>query len=302
MLARGHRGLGRWLGAVVALAVAPAALAAPSPYHLVPDKKGGFSYDGPRFRALVHPDGRVTFERRAVAPPSVHVVPPVPPNRYVRSEDLLRALRMNRDVLEKTPALRVLGGPPVAQIPSRRREPNANTCILPNGTDICACETGALGMRRDNAGAIFTQCPETMNVTVHFTTDFNDEYLRALGQDPLAVEKAAFLSSTFEVRMALATRAQAAALAGAPSETPARLERLWDDQRLTARERRRLLFELWLEADRPGAPAAAQVRRAIDDLIGRRLPPGSPDAYGAAELEQLRARPGAAGFDPYRAR
>ena len=133
---------------------------------------------------------------------------------------------------------------------------------------------------------------------MHATVDYNDEYLRSRGEDPLAQEKAAFLSATFDLRMELARRTHAAAISRAADEIPAQLARIWADERLTVRERRRLLFEIWLDADDPDSSPAGAVRRAVETFVRERLPPGSPDAYPPAELERLRARPGAASFTP----
>jgi hypothetical protein len=64
---------------------------------------------------------------------------------------------------------------------------------------------------------------------------------------------------------------------------PERLDELWGDQRYTARERRRVLYELWYETDR--TPEGERAARTIDAFIRRRLPCGSPDGYTGGELE-----------------
>jgi hypothetical protein len=170
------------------------------------------------------------------------------------------------------------------------RVPNAKTCFLPDGTDVCDCEDQ--GKDHDLKG-----CTLLLNVVGHVTFDVND-YLVRLGQTAHAPEKARFLADTFEWRMGLARKAQAKAFAAAGAALPQQLGQLWRDERRPPRERRRLLFELWCELDR-SLPSAADLRRQIDAFIRANLPASSPEAYSPAELEELRARPGGSGFSPY---
>ena len=129
------------------------------------------------------------------------------------------------------------------------------------------------------------------------TMDITDEILRALGQDPYRVQKARFLAATFEVRMKLAAAAQKEDVFTSLDRLPAALADLWRDARYSARERRRVLFELWCEADRP--PEGPQARMIIEAFIRRELPCGSPDAYSPAELKDNRADATGQRFSPY---
>jgi len=121
--------------------------------------------------------------------------------------------------------------------------------------------------------------------------DLADEFLGAVGGRPHALDKARFLSATFEYRIKLATQARKDDLVRALDQLPQRLEELWGDSRYSARERRRILYELWAELDTStdGERAAA----VIAEFIQRRLPCGTADSYGKDELESFaKRRPG----------
>jgi hypothetical protein len=112
--------------------------------------------------------------------------------------------------------------------------------------------------------------------------------MRGLGQHPYRTDKARFLSATFEFRIKLAMEARKHDLMSALDRLPEGLDELWSDRRYSARERRRILAELWLEMDRTGE--GGEGRRAagiIEQFIRRRLPCGAPDAYTKEELEAL---------------
>lgn len=135
-----------------------------------------------------------------------------------------------------------------------------------------------------------------------FRFDLTDEFSQELGHGTLyRHEKANFLAATFRERTDMAARAQAAQMRVAVQEIPARLDALWADTRYRRRERRRIIFLLWAEVNRPasGSPSA---RAVIEKWIRRRLPVGSPDAYSKPELEALsHERPDLPPFAPYAA-
>ena len=134
-------------------------------------------------------------------------------------------------------------------------------------------------------------------VTANGTMDLTDEIMRALGQDPYRAEKARFLAATFEVRMKLAVAAHREDMRKSLDRLPDALAELWGDSRYTARERRRVLFELWRETD--DIPEGVRAANTIERFIQRQLPCGSPDAYTPAELQAYqRNEPGRA-FLPY---
>lgn len=131
--------------------------------------------------------------------------------------------------------------------------------------------------------------------------DLSDEFARELAHGTLYPhEKANFLAATYRQRTDMAARAHVRQMRAALADIPARLDALWADTRYRRRERRRIIFLLWAEADRSssgGRSAAA----AIESWIRLHLPPGSPDAYGKLELESLSGeRPELPPFSPYR--
>jgi hypothetical protein len=75
------------------------------------------------------------------------------------------------------------------------------------------------------------------------------------------------------------------------------LAELWHDQRYSARERRRLLFELWRETDE--SDAGAQARDTILTFIRRILPCKSAEGYQTEELRALQASAPERKFSPY---
>jgi hypothetical protein len=202
---------------------------APGGFQLTRRAGGGYQYDGERFRATIHADGRVSFaDRRAQS--SLHVLPPIPANPVISQQQLAYLRWRHRQAIEgagaKSPVLRLLEPPPPAKLKSVFHSlPNAETCLLPDGTNVClTCEGGVAG------GAIYA-LPEMLAV-------------------------------------------------------------IWDDEARPVLERRRVLFELWLESSDPAA------RATILAFIRRHLAAGSPGAFPPGELDHLRRRPGAAGFAP----
>ena len=120
-------------------------------------------------------------------------------------------------------------------------------------------------------------------VGVRGNFDLTDEIMRALGHDPYSLEKARFLSATFEFRIKMAIEARKADLKEAFERLPARLDDLWGDDRYSLRERRRILYELWYETDR--TPEGQRAATIIRDFVHRHLPCGSPNSYTRAELD-----------------
>jgi len=118
-------------------------------------------------------------------------------------------------------------------------------------------------------------------VNVRGTFDLTDEIMRGLGKDPYRLEKARFLSATFEFRIKLAIEFRKQNLKRALDHLPQYLDDLWGDGRYSARERRRILYELWIEMDR--TPEGERAARLIQDFVGRRLPCGNADGYTPEE-------------------
>lgn len=142
---------------------------------------------------------------------------------------------------------------------------------------------------------------------VAFAADLTELLMRAAGTDPYGVEKAKFLETTRELRTELSRAACEERNRESLLELGRRLEETWRDERLTAGERRRLLFEMWDECAEDGGEdirqLGAMARATIAAFIQRRLPPESAEAYSAEELALLNGRRrSTAPFEPYAAR
>jgi len=88
------------------------------------------------------------------------------------------------------------------------------------------------------------------------------------------------------------------------AELPRHLSAILDDRRMSPAQRRHILFLLWDEMAEPDDAergwAGARARRLIDAFVQRRLPPGAPGAFSAAELAGFnRTRRNGILFDPY---
>jgi hypothetical protein len=128
--------------------------------------------------------------------------------------------------------------------------------------------------------------PPRTFVEVRGGFDLSDEIMRGLGKDPNALDKARFLSATFEFRMQLAIAQRKRQMREALDDLPRLLDDLWADGRYSARERRRILYELWYETDK--TPEGDRAAKTIDGFIRRRLPCGGVDGYTPGELDAFR--------------
>jgi hypothetical protein len=133
-----------------------------------------------------------------------------------------------------------------------------------------------------------------------FSFDLSDEFAREFAHNTLYPrEKANFLADTFRKRTDMAAQVYAAQMRAALRDIPARLDALWADTRYRRRERRRVIFLLWEEADR-SEYAGHSADQIIGTWIRRHLPFGSPDAYSKSELESLSHEwMGKPPFNPY---
>jgi hypothetical protein len=226
----------------------------------------GYVYEDPRFEARIAPDGVVAFTNRQ-APISLF------PFSWIASLPPLREPTLDpwKPLEPSTYTSR-----PWRPLPGQLLTPRHQLEL----SQICPAGTSSCGF------------PPTANmISVGGSWDLTDEMMAGLGQDPNALAKARFLSATFEFRMKLAAEASAAEMKTALLvELPATLDRIWADRRYTARERRRILYEVWYQTDR--TPAGQRAAKTIAIFIQERLPCGSPDAYTAAELQAFaRAHP-----------
>ncbi len=223
----------------------------------------GYLYQGPRFDARIAPDGAVSFKDKQVSTSFVPFAWIVIP-RVQRKPELLERSAGEASV-QQSPWI-----PPFERAHPPRRTPEHGDLCPPGSS----CGT-----------------PIPMNgslIAVTESFDLTDEFMRGLGQDPYAREKARFLSATFEFRMKLALDASKQSMKDTLDFFPQRLEALWADTRYSPRERRHIIYQLWSQAD--STPEGQRAAEMIDLFIKRRLPCGAPDGYTRAELNALRAR------------
>jgi hypothetical protein len=130
--------------------------------------------------------------------------------------------------------------------------------------------------------------------------DLSDEFARELAHGTLyPYEKANFLAATFGRRTTMAAKVYSAQIRTALADIPRQLDALWADTRYRRRERRRVVFLLWEEADASTA-AGRSADTTIEAWIREHLPLGSSDAYSKAELDAIsRERAGHLPFRPY---
>jgi hypothetical protein len=137
--------------------------------------------------------------------------------------------------------------------------------------------------------------------------DFNDQLLRAAGDDPYAYAKKQYREDTFEDRLCLAEKAALGRKQQGLFQLKERLERLLQQPGLSQAQRRELVFEMWDECS-DGAPdrdkaeldLGAAARATILAFIRRAFPADSPNAYASSELAALnRRRASRLAFDPY---
>lgn len=238
----------------------PVAVVDRGAYQLRPDGDG-YLYDTPRFRARVARDGTVAFhDKRSSA--GLSLPKPLKDLPRPAGPTLEGTLR---DLVGKRRRKRPAPPPPTASPPAHDYPIDPSERCSP--TAPCPVS------------------PMTNAIEVTGSFDLTDEIMRALGQDPYRYEKARFLSATFELRIAMAIEARKTDLKTSLADLPRRLEALWADERYTARERRRILYELWYETDQTteGKKAAA----SIVDFIRRRLPCGAANGYSPGEIGAL---------------
>jgi len=222
----------------------------------------GYLYRGPRFEARIAWDGTVSFKDKhgtMVFAPFAWIAIP----REQREPQMLVRTATEPSVQE-SPWL-----PPFERAHPPRRTPDQN--------EICP-PSSSCGTPIPINGGIVAE-------TAAF--DLTDEIMSSLGSDPYAVDKARFLSATFEFRTKLAAEAQQALMKETLDFFPQRLEALWADTRYGPRERRRIIYELWAQADRD--PSGRRAAEMIDLFVRQRLACGAPNGYTRAELDALRA-------------
>jgi hypothetical protein len=135
--------------------------------------------------------------------------------------------------------------------------------------------------------------------------DVTDWLLGRRGHDPYATQKLAILEQTRPTRERMRANWEVVMMDRALADLPHYLQAVWRQQAWPAAVRRQILFELWDEAAEEGSArlrdGGVRARLIIATFIASRLPPGSEDAYSAAELARLnRDRKSRTSFAPYR--
>jgi hypothetical protein len=220
----------------------------------------GYLYEDSKFEARVAPDGTVSFkDRRGDAT----VFTPFSWVGKTRAQQRREAVeRAGRDpaAYRQTPWI-------------APREPPTRARDVPP-EEICP------------PGSSCYALPMPSAVEVQGSFDLTDELMRSLGKDPHALDKARFLSATFEFRIKLAIEERKRLMKKALDDLPAYLVDVWADTRYSPRERRRLLYELWVEMDR--TPEGERAAKTIDDFIRRRLRCNGDGRYTRDELVAFR--------------
>jgi hypothetical protein len=136
--------------------------------------------------------------------------------------------------------------------------------------------------------------------------DFNDQVLRAMGEDPYAYAKKKYREASFEDRVCLAEKAALGRKQEGLFRLKERLEQLQRQPGLSQAQRRELVFEMWDEcgevpdSDKAEPDLGAAARATILAFIRRAFPADGPQAFATSELAALnRRRSSRLPFDPY---
>jgi hypothetical protein len=220
----------------------------------------GYLYQDQKFEARVAPDGTVSFKDKHVNASMFTPFSWIGKTRAQQRQQMPDRFERDPAAYRQTPWVAPLDSP------SRSRTmPPEEVC--PPGSSCYAL-------------------PAPMAFEVRGGFDLTDELMRALGKDPNALDKAHFLSATFEFRMKLAIEQRKRQMKKALDDLPRYLDDLWADLRYSPRERRRILYELWYEMDR--TPEGDRAAKMIDAFIRRRLPCAGADGYTPGELDAFR--------------
>lgn len=130
------------------------------------------------------------------------------------------------------------------------------------------------------------------------------DWLGGAGQDPYLYHKLAALDRSRPTRARMKANWEAEMMDRALADLPHYLQAVWSERRWSAAVRRQILFELWDEAAETGPgwlrDGGVRARLIIGQFIATRIPPGSDEAYTAAELARLnRGRDSRDRFAPY---
>jgi hypothetical protein len=242
-------------------------------YTLRPASGGGYEWDDPRFSAKVERDGRVSFSDHRLSK-NWRYLPVMPEPHPPGTPTLERSVR------------KILGERQRPTEPLPEPRPKHEPVATPEAPQ---------SERDRKYQAEYPMITLVMSTT---TLDLTDEYYRWVGEDPYRREKARFLAATFDVRLAMAARAEAADLRTSISELPERLAQIWGDTSQPPAARRRIICALWTELRRDGK--GDEAGKVITTFVRTKLAAGSKDAYPPAELNACAAgQASAPRFAPY---
>jgi hypothetical protein len=254
--------------------------AASEAYPLRPRKDGaGWVYENPRFTAFVALDGTVTFDDTHIDFRASPAPLPLPVYEHL------------------------YGGPRITereqfQVPTPATEPvlpDYGSAAFTRPSDLPGVAIERMGQPDPPSMRRLPLQPDIFGAGWRF--DLSDEVMRLHDEDPYRLQKADFLTATFEMRAGLAAQAHDSNIRLALGDLPDHLDKIWRDPGMAPAEKRQVLFALWQEtSDTPEGQAA---RRVIETFIRTNLPEGSPYAYSAAELARYRGEEAPARFDPY---
>jgi hypothetical protein len=224
------------------------------------DGSGDFLYEAAGFAARVHRDGSVSFSDKRL---EHSFVPPfLPKPGPARGATLQSPQGPVTFSALPTPTDR----PPRDD---GARPSDDRSLIIPNVTPFRPDPREGC---RYPSPCFFAADLVLLNVTGSF--DLTDELFRFHRKDRHRFEKARFMTGTRELRINLASRAQAEDLARASDQLPAQLKSIADNERLTLGERRAILQGLAAEVDVTTAGGKA-IRARIEAFIRSRF--AAPD-------------------------
>jgi hypothetical protein len=114
--------------------------------------------------------------------------------------------------------------------------------------------------------------------------DLTDQYTRLMGSDPYGPQKAAFLASTFDMRMNMAAKDHRANVRAALDDLSRELQDVWGDTRYSVAERSSLIYLMWQDTSGDD-PDARRARQIIVDFARRHLPPAEVARFAGAPAE-----------------
>ena len=122
--------------------------------------------------------------------------------------------------------------------------------------------------------------------------------IRLLGEDPFIAARLKFMKETREIRFKMATESKQHNKSNARFQAKQRLQAVWNDNTLSAKRRRSILFELWDESNE--SEGGIFIKDSIVGFINKTIPRHSRHAFTPEEIRLAnRSRQSSMRFDPY---